>query len=269
MLINEREFTPKRFSSGELKLLKSQLDEFIKQNRVEILYENDFNIFELFLIIDYYKKKKVNIDLILSYLPYQRMEHKERDELDTVSYVANLFNSFNLDSITLCEPHCDINCFVNSKKISFIYELKDKIFKEINFDLKNDYVVLTDKGGYKKYKNIAQNMVYFNKERDSQTGLIINQNIVGKIDVSKKILIIDDIISTGDTIVNIIQYLTTLGAKQIYIFSAHLENNKFNKRIEEFFNVKKIFATNSLKKQGNKKIKLYDIRKIIYGNKDY
>lgn len=269
MLINKKEFIPKRFSSGELKLYNTQLNDYIINNKVEILFENDLSLFELFLIIEYYIKNNVKIDLILSYLPYQRMEHKGRDELDTLSYVAKLFNSFKLDSITLCEPHCEIKEFKNSKKLSFVDLIKNTVFKQINFDLTSDYIVLTDKGGFKRYKNTGKNTVYFNKERDIHTGLIVKQKIIGKVDINKKILIVDDIISTGDTIVNIIEYLTTQGANEIYVLSGHIENNKYNKRIEEFSCVKKIFSTNSLKKRGNKKIKLYDIREIIYGQKYY
>ena len=77
-------------------------------------------------------------------------------------------------------------------------------------------------------------------------------------------MIVDDIISTGDTIVNIVKYLSKKGIKDIYILSGHIENNKYNKRLEKAKNVKKIFSTNSLKKQENKKLKLFDIRNIIY-----
>ena len=96
MLINKTIFNPKRYSSGELKLVKSELDKYVKDGQVEILYENDLSFFELLIIIRYYKKQNVKIYLILSYLPYQRMEHSGRNELDTMHYVANILNDLNL-----------------------------------------------------------------------------------------------------------------------------------------------------------------------------
>ncbi|MBO7508559.1 MAG: hypothetical protein J6T39_02830, partial [Clostridia bacterium] len=143
------------------------------------------------------------------------------------------------------------------------------VFKKIGFDKNQDFVVLTDKGGLARYDGIAKNITYFNKERDLQTGLIIKQEMASKIDVNKKIIIVDDIISTGDTIVGIIDYLRKLGAKQIYVLSGHIENNKFNKRIEQFEEVKFIFSTNSLKKKGTKKIKLFDLSEVYYGKRNH
>ena len=96
------------------------------------------------------------------------------------------------------------------------------------------------------------------------TGLICKYNICGDFDPSKKILIVDDIISTGDTLCNAIDVLKSKGAKQIYILCGHIENNKYNKRLYEYDCVKKIFSTNSLKKVGSKKLKLFDVKEIVY-----
>lgn len=267
MLINKRDFKPKRYSSGELKLEREQLDNYVVDNRVEILFENKLSVFELLLILDYYKAKNVTVDLILSYLPYQRMDHKDSHLVDTLANVENVFNRLDLNSITICEPHSSIQGFNNAKQFSYVNNLKEKVFKIINFNQETDVVVLTDRGGVKRYGNIAKNIVYFNKERDPKTGLIIKQEIVGDLKEAKKVLLVDDIISTGDTIINIVEYLTKIGVEEIYILSGHYEKNKFNKRLEKYENVKTIFSTNSLTKRNSKKLFLIDIRKILYDNK--
>lgn len=264
MLINKREYKPLRFSSGELRILKSVLNSYIENNRVEILFENDFTIFELLLIIKYYKKQKVDVDLILPYLPYQRMDHTDRDELDTLNYVESIFNDLNLKSITIGEPHCDLDGLNNSKGISFVEILKQKLIKEIGFDENRDNVILTDKGGVERYKPIFRNAVYFNKKRDLKTGLIAKHEIVGGIKKNRRALIVDDIISSGDTIINVVECLKKLGVKEIYIISGHFENNTFNKRLSGYKEIKKIYSTNSLKRRGNKQIDLLNVRKIMY-----
>lgn len=269
MLINRQIFKPKRYSSGELKLIKSELDKYIIDQKVEILFENKLSIFELLLIIDYYKLQNVKIDLILSYLPYQRMDHKDGHLVHTLADIANIFNSLNLNSITICEPHSAINHFKNASELSYISAIKNQVFRLSHFDTEKDFVVLTDKGGLKRYGNIAKNLVYFNKQRDPYTGLIIKQEIVGNLKDCKKVLIVDDIISTGDTIINIVEYLKKLNIKEIYIMSGHLENNKYNKRLEYIDEIKTIYSTNSLKKKGTKKIYLFDIKEIIYGKENY
>lgn len=263
MIINGKKVKIKRYSSGELKFIKSHLDSYIINNSVKIIYENKYSFFELLLILKYYLMKKVSIDLVLTYLPYQRMDHKNRDELDTVNYVANIFNELNLNSISICEPHCDISMFNNVKKISLIELIKEKSFKEINFNNDIDTVVLTDKGGLKRYDFLSDDSVYFSKVRDEETGLITNHKLVGTINKKGKIVIVDDIISTGDTIVNVLDELQKLNIKEIYIIAGHIENNKYNKRIFNYPNVIKVFTSNSLKKKKMKKLKLYDVKQLI------
>ncbi|MBQ7307940.1 MAG: hypothetical protein IJW82_05365 [Clostridia bacterium] len=265
MYINGNLLKVKRFSSGELKFLKSTLNSFLINNSVEILYLNEESIFELQLVLSYYNNIKADINLILSYLPYQRMDHTDRDELDTVNYVADIFNSYNLKSITICEPHCDTSSFNNCINFSFINNLKERVFKQIDFNEDSDTIIVTDKGGLKRYGNLGKNVVYFNKVRDLESGLIIKHEIVGKINPNSKILIVDDIISTGDTICNIIDYLKTLNLQKTYIFCGHFEKNIYNKRLIKEKNVKKIFSTNSLTKNANKKLFLFDIKEIFYG----
>lgn len=262
MYINGKKLYVRRYSSGELKLVRSELDKYIECGKVKILYVGGYTLFELILIIKYYKSIGVVVDLILGYLPYQRMDHKDRDELDTVSYVADIFNKLDLNSIFICEPHCEIEMFNRGKKISIVNLLKEKAFKDIGFD-EEDIVVLADKGGLRRYQGISKNVVYFNKVRDIDTGLIIKHEIVGDVDVSKKVMIVDDIISTGDTIVNIINHLICCGVKDIYVLAGHIENNKYNKRIYEFSNVIKVYSTSVLRKKGNSKLKLYDLKKLL------
>ena len=264
MYINGEKLKVRRYSSGEFKFIRSVLDKYVINNKVEILYENKFSFFELLLILNYYKKKNVLIDLILAYLPYQRMDHEGRDELDTVNYVADILNKLELNSLVICEPHCDISNFNNSKQFSFVNYIKDKLFEEINFDYEKDIIVLADKGGVKRYGYISKNNVYFNKVRDMETGLITKHEIVGDVDVNRNLVIVDDIISTGDTLFNIIEELGRLGARKIYVVSGHIENNKYNKRIYEHENVISVYSSNSLKKKGVKKLKLFDVKDMFY-----
>jgi len=269
MYINGKSLKVRRYSSGELKLIKSHLDSYVIDGKVEILQDNKFSMFELLLVLNYYIKKNVVIDLILGYLPYQRMDHKGRDELDTLNYVIDIINNMKLNSITICEPHCDINSFNNGRSFSYINAIKEDVYKDIGFNVDEDIVVLTDKGGLKRYGDLSKNIVYFNKERDQDTGLIVQHRIVGNIDVNRNLLIVDDIISTGDTIVNIVEELTRLGAKKIFVLSGHIENNKYNKRIFDYENVIRVFYVNNLKKKGLKKLKLYDVKEIVYGKDNY
>ena len=265
MYINKQPFNVKRYSSGELKLLKEDLDKYIYYQSVEILYNGKISFFELLLILDYYISNKVKVNLILAYLPYQRMDHKNTHEVATMQNVANILNGLKLNSLTICEPHSSVQDFNNVKTFSYVEWLKDRVLEKIGIS-EDDNIIFTDKGGQSRYSQLFKDSVYFNKQRDKQTGLICSHQIVGDIKQGKKALIIDDIISTGDTLVGVVEKLTELNITEIYILSGHIENNKYNKRLIENKNVKGIFSTNSLKKKSNnKKLKLYNVKEIIYG----
>ena len=264
MLINNRKINIKRYSSKEMKLKNDYLQSFIKNNKVDILFNNEISIFELLLLLDYYKSLKVKVNLILSYLPYQRMDHPNTNNTETVKNVANIFNSLNLDSLSVCEPHCELSYFKNAKRVNIIEKMFDKVTTEIGFNKEKDLVIFTDKGSVKKYSNLFSDYAYGDKTRDDSTGLIDSYKLIGNIKPNQKLLIIDDIISSGDTISEILSLLKNYN-NEIYIFCAHLEKNKFNKRLTENAQVKRIFASNSLTKRQSKKIRLFSVEDIIYG----
>lgn len=264
MFLNGKNFDAKRYSSGELKLSKTQLMNFVKNNKIEILYCGN-SFLELLIILDFYKQQKVETTLILPYLPYQRMDHEENDELNSVKNLANILNKFSLKKLIICEPHCNIKIFKKSSRFSIIEKIKNDAFKEIGFNPETDNLVLPDNGAYTKYKNLAKNVVFFEKKRDKKTGLIISHNMIGNVDPTKKTIIIDDIISTGDTICNILDKLKTCGIKSVAIISGHFEDNVYNHRLLKNKMITKIYSSNSLQKNESKKLKLYTIWGLFYG----
>lgn len=263
MTINDKKFIPYRYSSGELKLKNDYLMSFVKDNKVKIVFNNELSFFELLLLLTYYRSNDVKIDLTLCYLPYQRMDHPNENNVETVKYVAYHLNNLNLNRLNICQPHCELNYFKNAKEINLVEKLFDKVKNEIEFDLDKDKVIFTDKGSVKKFSHLAKNYAYGEKVRDKQTGLISSYKLCGEIENGQKILIIDDIVSSGDTICGILNLLTDFTSSEIYILSAHLENNKYNKRLEQNSQVVKIFSSNSLRKKSTKKIKLFNVVKIL------
>lgn len=264
MFLNGKKSDAKRYSSGELKFLKPQLMSYVKNNKVEIMFCGN-SFLELLIVLDFYKQQKVETTLVLPYLPYQRMDHSEDDELDSVTSIANVLNKFNLKKIIICEPHCNIKIFKKGSRFSIVEKIKKDVFKEIGFNPKIDNLVLPDNGAYTKYKHLAANVIYFEKKRDKKTGLIISHDMIGNIDPTKKTIIVDDIISTGDTICNILDKLKTCGIKNVAILSGHFEDNVYNHRLLKNKMVTKIFSSNSLQKNESKKLKLYTIWGLFYG----
>src|SRR5574344_86894 len=194
MTINGEKYNAERYSSGEMKLKKSILMKYVKNSYVNILYKNDLSIFELLLILSFYKSQGVKIELTLAYLPYQRMDHNENEEVEIVKFVAQIFNSLKLEKINICEPHCSTKYFNNANAIGISSKILEIAKNEIGFN-DRDVIYFTDKGSKEKFGNINSKFAYGQKERDKTTGYISSYKIVGNIAKNQRVIIIDDIIS--------------------------------------------------------------------------
>lgn len=260
MIINKIDYTFERFSSGELKLKTNNLKNLAVDNEVTILYNGEISIFELFIVVDFYKQNDCKVNLILSYLPYQRMDKNNGIEVCTIQNVAHLFNKLNLDSLSICEPHSSLQYFNNAKAIQLVSKIYNLSKSEIGLT-GTDKLVFTDKGSYDKFSQLGENAIYFEKHRSINTGLIDTHRIIGNIDGANKFVIIDDIISTGDTIISCISYLPK--DAEIYIICGHFEQNKYNLRLLDIPQVKKIYSSNSITKEALPKLKLFNIEDLI------
>ena len=99
MWINNKDFEIKRFSSGEMKLKEAELLSLSEDNLVEIVFNNEISLFELQILINFFNSKGIKVNLILGYLPYQRMDKKNGVEVTTIDLVAEIFNNLHLQNL--------------------------------------------------------------------------------------------------------------------------------------------------------------------------
>ena len=110
----------------------------------------------------------------------------------------------------------------------------------------------------KRYNEKNQHEYAFGiKHRDWKTGKIISLEVVRECPlVGKDILIIDDICSKGGTFIMAAKELKRLGARNIYLYVTHCENNIFNGEILNSDLIKYVYTTNSIYRGNNEKIKI-------------
>jgi len=257
MIINNQFVKIRRYSSREMKLRFTHLLKLAVNNAVTIIYSQEESFLELLLICRMFLDNKIKVSLVLTYLPYQRMDHKT-DNL--VKYVAQTLNSLKLKQLLICEPHCNLKFFKNATRISFVNQIFKKIKSKIGFDEEKDYVIFTDKGSKEKYGHIGKNHIYFIKKRDKKTGLIKTHEMVGKIEPDRKALLVDDIISSGDTIMSCLELLPNI---KIDIIVGHFEKNKYNLRVLSSDKVNKVYCSNSLTKKPRKNLVLIKAENLL------
>ncbi len=188
--------------------------------------------------------------LVAPYFPYLRQDKRfHRGEAVSQKLIAGLMDKY-LDAIYLMDPHLHRknkleNIFkTKAKKLTANALIADYIKKHIN----NPIVIGPDEESYKWAQNVAEMInaesLILNKKRYSSYHVKVKLN--KKIDLrTKNAVIVDDIVSTGHTILETAKILKKLGAKKIYCICVHgiFTDDALNKLKKQKI---KIISTNTI-----------------------
>jgi ribose-phosphate pyrophosphokinase len=170
-----------------------------------------------------YQSDADSVTIILPQYPYSRQERKKTREGITAKQIASFLEISGADRVITLDIHAEaIQGFFNKAKLEDLHASNTLIryFKK-NFPINNLLVAAADIGGAEKaryYSNRLQtDMAVVDKARDySKTSVVDSMRLVGNVS-GKDVLIPDDMISTGGTIVNAARLLKLHNAKNIYI----------------------------------------------------
>jgi ribose-phosphate pyrophosphokinase len=226
-LVNSDEIT---FANGELKTIIHDnirgADVYIVQSVDDPLSKKSINdnlIALLTAINAAYQSDADSITVILPQYPYSRQERKKTREGITAKQVASFLEMSGANRVITLDIHAEaIQGFFNQAKLEDLHASTTliKYFKG-KFASKNLIVAAADVGGAEKarfYSNrLHTDMAIVDKARDySRSSVVESMRLVGNVS-GKDVLIPDDMISTGGTIVNAARLLKLHNAKKIYI----------------------------------------------------
>jgi ribose-phosphate pyrophosphokinase len=197
------------------------------------------------------KKYSPQVYVVIPYLGYARQDRQFLPgEIVTISLVAKIFKSVGATKIIIVDIHSMValNLFqVPTKNVSAVEELV-KYFKRLK--LKDPLVVSPDIGGVQRARNFARllgvDYIALEKHRDRKTGKVIieqgdHQEVKGR-----DLILVDDMISTGSSIVKAAEYLKKQKCGKIYATCTHaLLIGDAEKRIRRA-GVTKIVSTNTI-----------------------
>ncbi len=182
--------------------------------------------------------------LAAPYFPYMRQDKRfNKGESVSQSIIAGLVDKY-FDSVYLMDPHLH-----RKNKLENIFKIRAKkltanslIADYIKKNIKNPVVIGPDEESYKWARNVAEMLGVesriLKKKRYSSYHVEIKLN--KGIDLSNKnAVIVDDIVSTGNTIFETAKILKNLGARKIYCICVHgiFANNALNKLRKAKINV--------------------------------
>jgi ribose-phosphate pyrophosphokinase len=233
----------------------------------------DENYMQLFFIIDALKRGGAkSVTAVVPYLGYQRQDHMFREGEDvSVKVIAEILDTIGLDKLITVDLH--------SIKIKEAFGIPAvelsalpvfaKVILEKGWRKDSAVLVTPDMGGIRRIKILSEllnNMPFavIEKNRDLETGRISAENIEGKI--SKKAIIVDDMISSGKTVAVAADLLKTRGAEEIYVFATHAVFSEKAPKILQESGVNSVYVTDTVFVPGEKifpKLKILSVSKLI------
>jgi ribose-phosphate pyrophosphokinase len=213
----------------------------------------DQNYIELFLLLDAAKRNGARfVTAVIPYVGYARQDHVfrtgEARSLEVLIHFmetagATKIVTFDLHSIKIPELF-QIPVVHLSALPLFASEIKLRGWLD-----KDTVLVSPDMGGKRRIQQLSAmlyNMPYITveKDRDLSTGEISARVIYGE--VKRRCILVDDIISSGKTILQAIELLIRKGAKEVNVFATHAVFSEKAPYLLQRSAAQKIFVTDTI-----------------------
>jgi len=245
------------FPDGESKITFGR----IPKNSIVLVVQStyppvDTNLLQALSIISQVRKVSSKIYAIIPYMGYARQDRQFLSgEVVTMSIIARMIQAAGAKKVVAVDIHSKValNHFkIPKENVSAIPELA-KYFKKMK--LKNALVVSPDMGGSLRAKKFASllniDFIALKKSRNRNTGKVLIQS--SKVDVrGKDLILVDDIISTGVSIIKAAQFLKRQKCKRLFVACTHgLFVEDAEKKIKKA-GVSQIISTNTIPRSTSK-----------------
>lgn len=218
------EFSINRFANQEMYIVMRGL---VRDEHCVILGSvapPDDQLLSFLLLAHTLKKEGARtITAILPYLAYSRHDKNKSDESLAIAWVGSLFKCSGIDEVLTVDLHSQRDKELFPIPITSISS--SQLFAEaINkHSLTDTTLVAPDNGAIRRCAevraaaNMSGKVAYFEKERTPQG--IAHIASVGEF--GAKVVIIDDMLDTGGTLISACEQLNEKGVREIYIMVTH------------------------------------------------
>ncbi len=253
------------FPNGEVKVV---IKEFIRGDDVYIIQciddplsdrtVND-NLMALVTAIHAaYQSDPDHITAVIPQYPYARQERRKTREAISAKLIANLLEDAGAQRVLTLDIHAEaIQGFFRLTKLEDMHasgEIMSHIENNLKLDNKNLVVSGPDVGSADRARHYSQllktDLAIVDKARDySKTSEVESMRLVGEVK-GKDVLIVDDMIATGGTLLHAANLLKDNGAKDIYVaISLPFFNGNAVERIDRAYKqgiIKSVIGTDAV-----------------------
>lgn len=252
----------RRFSDGEIWVKYGENIRGLEVFLIQSTNSPADNLMELLMMIDAAKRASAKkITAVIPYYGYSRQDRKDQPRVSiTAKLVANLIQTAGADRVITMDLHAsqiqgffDIptdHLYGSSVFINRLISLNDNLA-----------IVSPDVGGIKiaraYAKSLGASLVVIDKRRPQHNVAEI-VNIIGNVE-GKNVLLVDDLIDTGGTMVNAVNALRSYGAQRIFIAATHgVLSGNASKELNDS-PVEKVFVTDTISIPENKQFEKLEV----------
>jgi ribose-phosphate pyrophosphokinase len=212
-------------------------------------------------------KAKENSSEVIAVIPYMGYARQDREflsgEVVTMKVLGKLFKGAGASKIIVVDIHSLIGLKYFSIKTKNVTAIPDLVTYFKKLSLENPLVVSPDQGGKERAKEFAKEFnsdyIALEKTRDRKTGKVKIKTKNLKVVENRDLILVDDMISTGGSIIKATQFLKKQKCKKVYVACTHgLLMNDAEKKIRKA-GVTSIISTNTIPGKTSK----VDISKTI------
>ena len=209
------------------------------------------NLMEMLIMIDALKRDSAwRINVVVPYLTYGRSDKKDQPRVPiTARLIANMIEAAGADRYITIDLHAgQIQGFFNipGDALTAFYLLSDYVEGKHIPDLT---VVSTDLGYAKKARNWGEKLdvpvALVEKRRVDNAERPEALSIIGSVQ-GRNILLVDDEVNTGGSVVNAVKVIRDSGARDVYLAFTHGFFTDVTKQRLSQIDLKEIILTNTI-----------------------
>lgn len=214
------------FSDGETFF---QIEENVRGRDVFVVQPTcppvNSNFVELLIMLDTFKRSSASrVTAVIPYYGYARQDKKDKPRVPiTAKLVADLVSAAGADRILTMDVHAAQISGYFDIPVDHLFAAPVLLDEIRNLGLDQPMIVAPDAGGVARARAIAKrldsDLAIVDKRRVAANQAEV-MNVIGNVD-GRNVVIVDDIIDTGGTLVNTVESLKDQGASGVYAVGIH------------------------------------------------